>query len=385
MTGCGLDLRSQVRTLAKKRKINIALQGGGAHGAFTWGVLERLLDEDEIEIAWVSGTSAGAVNAVALADGLAEGGREGGKKKLRQIWEAVHRAGVPDLLRMNPFLYGLGRSAAMQQMASMWSPYEFNPLGLDPLRRLLTDTIDFERIRKESPIELLIAATAVKTGRPRFFRRAEMTVDAVQASACLPTLHHAVEIDGIAYWDGGYSANPDLVTLARESPVEDTLLVQISAPGTGELRTSVGEIAGHTSELTFYAPLIRDIEIIETAREIGASWLGLPRGPSARLVRHRFHHIDAGRHTSSLSSESKMKPDWGLFTYLHGAGRIETEKWLSLHKRAVGRSSSVDLKKRFLLPAVDATVNPGNSANGQIESTRPEAEYDETLPRSKAS
>ncbi|MEI9901580.1 MAG: patatin-like phospholipase family protein [Hyphomicrobium sp.] len=190
--------------------MNLALQGGGAHGAFTWGVLDRLLEDDELEINWVSATSAGAVNAVALASGLSEGGKSSARNKLRSVWEAVHKAGVPDLMRLNPWLYGLSRAPQLAQMASLWSPYEFNPLGFDPLRRLLAESIDFEKLRKDSPIELLIAATEVASGRARIFRRNEITVDAVLASACLPTLHHAVEIDGAAYWDGGFSANPDI-------------------------------------------------------------------------------------------------------------------------------------------------------------------------------
>ena len=162
-------------------KLNLALQGGGAHGAFTWGVLDRLLDESDIEYGWISGTSAGAVNAVAFADGFAEGGRPGARDRLRAIWEAVIEAGVPDLLRLNPFLYGMSRSPAMGQVASLFSPYDFNPLGFDPMRKLLASQIDFERLRAYDGLELLIAATDVATARPRLFRRREMSVQAVLA------------------------------------------------------------------------------------------------------------------------------------------------------------------------------------------------------------
>ena len=160
--------------------------------------------------------------------GLLAGGQRGRAPKLRHVWEAVHKAGVPDLLRLNPFLFGLSRTPHMAQVAGLLSPYDFNPLGFDPLRRLLTDAIDFEKLRTDSTLELLIAATEVASGRSRLFRRRELTVEAVLASACLPTLHRAVEIDGVAYWDGGFSANPDVKTLAMESPVEDTLIVQIN-------------------------------------------------------------------------------------------------------------------------------------------------------------
>jgi NTE family protein len=339
-----------VRLFRRHIKINLALQGGGAHGAFTWGVLDRLLEEDGLEIGWVSAASAGAVNAVALAAGLAEGGREGARAKLREVWEAVHKAGVPDLLRLNPFLYGLSRSASLAQVTSLWSPYDFNPLGFDPLRNLLAKTIDFEKIRATSPIELLIAATEVATGRARLFRRAELTVESVLASACLPTLHRTVEIDGVGYWDGGFSANPDLVTLALESPVADTLIVQITPLAKHGLPTGVREIASYANRLTFNAPLLRDVELIETVRETMRGIFGPRRGRLRRLAAHRFHLIDAGRYTSSLSDETKMKPDWGLLTYLHGAGRTQTHKWLHKNRARIGRRSSVDLRARFLAP-----------------------------------
>lgn len=329
--------------------LNLALQGGGAHGAFTWGVLDRLLEDEGIGFGWISATSAGAVNAVALADGLAKGGRTAAREKLHALWEAVYNAGVPDLLRMNPFLFSLSRSSALAQVASLWSPYEFNPLGFDPLRQILSEAIGFEALRQDSPVELLIAATEIETGRARLFRSHELTIESVLASACLPTMHHAVDIGGKAYWDGGFSANPDLVTLAGESPVRDTLIVQLNPTGKAGLPTGVREIADHANRLTFNAPLLRDVEIIETAREAAGS-LGRfsLRGRLARLVRHRFHHIEAGRYTGSLSPDSKIKPDWETFMYLQRAGRLEASKWLELHRKDIGVRSSVDLRARFL-------------------------------------
>jgi NTE family protein len=351
-----------LRLFRRRLRINLALQGGGAHGAFTWGVLDRLLEEDDLEIGWVSGTSAGAVNAVALAAGLADGGPDAARAKLRQVWRAVYDAGVPDFLRMNPFLYGLTRSLALSPVTSLMSPYEFNPLGFDPLRRLLEETIDFARIRSDAPLELLIAATEVATGRARLFRRSELSIESVLASACLPTLHHAVEIDGVAYWDGGFSANPDLITLARESPLRDTVIVQIAPLATHGLPTGPREIAAHVNRLTFNAPLLRDVAIIETVREMSSGRFGARRGPLASLARHRFHLIDAGRTTSALNPETKMKPDWGLLTYLHGAGRTEAHKWLDGHRAHIGRRGTVDLRARYLAPpatrAAPAALSP---------------------------
>jgi NTE family protein len=331
-------------------RINLALQGGGAHGAFTWGVIDRLLDESDIELAWVSATSAGAVNAVALACGMAEGGKAGARDKLRSVWEAVHEAGVPDLLRLNPFLYGMSRSAPMGQVASLFSPYEFNPLGFDPLRRLLTSHIDFDRLRAFTGIELLVAATDVATGHARLFRRREMSVEAVLASACLPTVHHAVEIDGRAYWDGGFSANPDIVTLAAESPVADTLIVQINPITKSGVPRGARDIAFDVNRITFNQPLLRDVELIEAARETESSrfWR---RGRLTRLARHRFHLVEAGRYTAALSPETKLRPDRELLTFLYNAGRSETHKWLDRNLKAVGHRATVDLKAKFLSPA----------------------------------
>jgi NTE family protein len=351
-----------VRLFRKAPKVNLALQGGGAHGAFTWGVLDRLLEEDGLEIGWISGTSAGAVNAVALAGGLAEGGPQHAREKLRQVWQAVYQAGVPDLMRLNPFLYGLTR-ASFGQMAGLMSPYEFNPLGFDPLRRLLEQTIDFALIRRAPPVGLLIAATEVATGRPRLFRAHELSVESVLASACLPTLHRAVEIEGKAYWDGGFSANPDLVTLACESPIADTLLVMINPVIRHELPTGSREISGHVNHITFNAPLRRDVELIETLRrESGRSWWNR-KSLSGRLDRHRFHLVEAGRYTASLKHETKMKPDWGLFTYLHGAGRTETHKWLDRHRADIGRRETARLAESILGDGHSATPATTDHAN----------------------
>ena len=330
---------------AGRVRINLALQGGGAHGAFTWGVLDELLQQKSIGFGWVSGTSAGAVNAAALASGLAAGGAREAQKVLQRVWEAVESAGVPDLLRLNPFLIGLSHAAPMPGMIS---PYDFNPLGFDPLRRLLTDHIDFERIRASAPIELLIAATDVMTGRARLFRRSELTVEAVLASACLPTLHHAVMIEDRAYWDGGFSANPDLVTLTAESPVEDTLIVQLDPLQHAKLPRSAREIADRVSSITFTQPFLRDIQRIVAAKEMEPGWFASKHGRMARLRRQRFHLIEASAHTAGLSADSKLKPDKKLLSYLRDAGRAEAKAWLAQHCASVGRRSTVDLRARYL-------------------------------------
>ncbi len=354
--------------LRRRQRLNLALEGGGAHGAFTWGVLDRLLEEETLEFGWISATSAGAVNAVALAAGLAEGDRADARAKLRAVWEAVAKTGVPDLLRLNPLLASISRSNAMAQMASLFSPYDFNPLGFDPFRKLLEAHVDFAKLRASRGPELLIAATDVATGRPRLFRRKEISVEAVQASACLPTLHHAVTIEGQAYWDGGFSANPDLLTLARESPVGDTLIVKLNPVEMRGLPTTAREIAARVNSITFNQPMLRDVEVIETVRSHYSRWSRASAG-DARLARHRFHLIEAGRFTSTLAPESKAKPELELLLYLHGAGRSETEKWLERCRRSIGWRSTVDLAKHFLArpaaagaSAAASSTTPGAAA-----------------------
>ena len=346
-----------VKFFKKRKRINLALEGGGAHGAFTWGVLDRLLEDDSFDIGWISGTSAGAVNAVALAAGLAEGGPAGARAKLRAVWEAVAKAGVPDLVRLNPLLAGFTRSQAMQQMASLFSPYDFNPLGFDPFRKLLEAHVDFALLRTQPGPELLIAATDVTTGRPKLFRRREITVQSVQASACLPTIHHAVAIDGHAYWDGGFSANPDLITLARESPVGDTLIVKLTSMDKGGVPTSSREISARINQITFYQPMLRDVELIVATRALYSRWSRGATVADGRVARHLFHLIDAGRFTSSLAPESKGKPELEMLNYLHASGRSETEKWLARAKASVGVRSTVDLQRYFLEPRPSAPAS----------------------------
>ena len=322
------------------------MQGGGAHGAFTWGVLDRLLQDESIDIGWISGTSAGAVNAVAVAIGLAEKGPEGARAKLAAIWDAVAKAGVPDLIRFNPVLAGMSRSPALASMASMFSPYDFNPLGFDPFRKLLEAHLDFTLLRTTKGPELLIAATEVATGRARLFRRQELTIESILASACLPQLHHAVDIGGVAYWDGGFSANPDLLTLAAESPIADTLVVQLNAFTLQRRPTSARDIAAHVNHITFNQPYLRDIALIEQARTQDQGLAGFFTRRNRRLAQHRFHVIEAGRFTSGLSADSKSKPEQALLAYLRDAGRSEAAKWLERHGAQIGRNDTAELGRR---------------------------------------
>ncbi|MEL6216522.1 MAG: patatin-like phospholipase family protein, partial [Pseudomonadota bacterium] len=313
---------------SKRRRIvplNLALQGGGVHGAFTWGVLDRLLLDSQVSVRWISGTSAGAVNAVAVAHGLATGGPEQAVETLKKLWHGVVDAQVPDLVKLNPFMAGLVRAASIPKSGQVLSPYEFNPLGIDPFRRLLERTIDFERIAKSPACNLLLAATNIATGRPRLFRTHEITVDAVLASACLPVLHHAVTIDGEAYWDGGFSANPDLLGLISASPIEDTLIVQLNPSNydSAAIPRSLRDISDRAETLAFNQAYLRDIaEIVRMQRAPGDRGKR-QRDLASRVRRHRFHLIEAGEHTSTLDQSTKVHAEGQLVGALHDAGGDE--------------------------------------------------------------
>jgi NTE family protein len=302
------------------------------------------------EPVWISGTSAGAVNAVALAAGLAAGGPAAAREKLRDVWTAVAKAAAPDLLRMIPLLAGMQRSGALARMTAVFSPYDLNPLGFDPLRKVLESHIDFSLLRTTRGPELLIAATDIATGRARLFRRAETTVEAVLASACLPTIHHAVEIEGRAYWDGGYSANPELITLALDSPVHDTLIVQLSPLLKPGLPTSARDITAHVAHVTFNQPYVRDLDLIVAAREREAArstWWPRAETSDRRLARHRFHLIDSGRFTSALAPDSKVRPELALLTYLFDAGSDETAKWIERNRASIGLRDTAEIARRL--------------------------------------
>ncbi|MCG8561514.1 MAG: patatin-like phospholipase family protein [Hyphomicrobiales bacterium] len=331
---------ARVTSFARARPLNLALQGGGAHGAFTWGVLDRLLEQGHFRLDGVSGTSAGAVNAVALAAGLMEDGPDGARAMLEDVWRAIATSAAPGnalSARLPAGWSGLSRT---------WSPYQFNPLDINPLRHILRDRIDFERLREGSPVRLFLAATEVSSGRARIFRTEEVTEDCVLASTCLPNLFPAIKIGRHHYWDGGFSANPDLITLISETSTDDTLLVQLTPQREPSLPTTADEIAGNVNRIMFNQPLRREIEVIERSRRAAGPLPGF-RGKTQRLREHRFHLIEADRHTSQLDEQSKMLPDWDLLVRLHAAGREEAEHWLEAHRAAVGRDSSVDLYDRF--------------------------------------
>lgn len=338
------------------KRINLALQGGGAHGAFTWGVLDRLLDRQEFDIDGVSGTSAGAVNAVALAAGYLEGGAEGARAKLETVWRAVSESGCMLPVKRNAEAAGAPAAGSddspyylfLQMLTGIFSPYEFNPLEIDPLRRILERHIDFKALRRSPPMTLFINATEVSTGRGRVFSGKEITLEAVLASACLPALRHAVKIGRRHYWDGAFSANPALLPLIEGCATIDTLIVRLAPTRLPAVPKKAREIHGHVNRIMFSQPLRREIELIETGRRTARRGIGLSDGLGRRLKRHRFHMVDAARYTKKLGHASTMTPDWELLVYLRESGRKAMANWLGRNKDAVGRRSTVDLAAKFL-------------------------------------
>ena len=318
--------------------LNLALQGGGAHGAFTWGVLDHLLEHGVRRIEGLSGSSAGALNAVALASGWLEGGPERARETLAALWR-----GIADLARLSPLRTGGLSQMAADFAAQLLSPYQLNPLGLNPLRSVLEQVVDFERLRAASELELFIATTNLLTGRGRIFRRSELSSEVVLASACLPQLNRALEIDGAAYWDGGFVSNPPLLPLVEHCRSRDLLLIRINLLESATLPRSAREIRNRLSEIVFGRPLLIELEQLADARRRARAPLGWLRRRTRRLARHRLHVIDGAPALAQLDISSKVDPDWSLLVRLHELGRGAAATWLAAP--AAGR-----------LPAVDGSV-----------------------------
>ena len=328
----------------RRKSLNLGLQGGGAHGAFTWGVLDALLESDGLAFDGISGASAGAINAVALAAGLMEGGRAGARAKLAAVWQAIAGTTPGALLPAT----GLPTDAWLGIATRMVSPYQFNPFDFDPLRHVLTQTIDFEALRRHSPLHLYVAATDVADGKARLFATAELSREVLLASTCLPHLRQAVRIGDRHYWDGGYSANPPVLPLVFERAAADTLIVLVDATEQAQVPTSASEIARRLGSLAFNAPLRREIELIEHWRSLSGEGVTFGSRRQRRLRRHRFHLIEAGAATGNLAPASKLYPVWPLLEKLRDLGRAAASTWLDLNRGALGSRSTVDLAARFL-------------------------------------
>ncbi len=304
------------------RCLNLALQGGGAHGAFTWGVLDRLLDERKLGFEGISGTSAGAMNAAVLAQGLLDGGREGARAALRSFWHSVSPA-----LPLSP-----RASEAALNLTRHFSPYQLNPLDVNPLRDTVERHVDFAALRRHSPVKLFIAATRVRSGSLVLFRESELDCDRLLASACLPSVHRAVEIDGEAYWDGGFSANPAIFPLLEDCQCRDNLLILLQPVDSPQTPRSSEAIAERIGELSFGSAFTREMQDIARRRD--------QRGV-------RFHLVQDEELMLGLNRRSKYDTRRAFLDSLFEAGREQTDAWLRRHRRHIGRRASIDIGKLF--------------------------------------
>jgi len=330
-------------------RLNLALQGGGAHGAFTWGVLDALLEVQSLEFEGLSGSSAGAMNAVVFADGWLKGGREGARQCLAEFWSEVAQQmpwgamtrGEGEDISLSP------ASKVMARLAAQFSPSQINPFELNPLRDLLVRQIDFEALRSHSPFKLFVGTTQANTGRLRVFREHELSVDVLLASACLPKIHHSVEIDGQPYWDGGYAANPPVFPLFYGCDSRDVLLVLLSPLVHAGTPRSVEEIAARIAELSFTSTFMCEMSMFAQAREFSRASI-LPWGKlERRLQQMRFHMVDSTQVTALQRTETKIIAHSPFLELLRAQGRSCADAWLADHFKSVGQVGTLDLQKWF--------------------------------------
>jgi NTE family protein len=338
--------------IAGLKQINLALQGGGAHGAFTWGVLDRLAEEERIGFDGISATSAGAMNAAVFAYGLSQGGRDGAKKALANFWRRVSHAAAFGPLQPTALdrLFGnksLENSPAFlffDMLSRVLSPYQFNPLNYNPLRDVLAECVDFEKLRMTCcPVKLFLSATNVRTGKVRVFGNDEVNVDAVLASACLPFLFQAVEIDGEPYWDGGYMGNPCIYPLIYECQSTDVLIVHINPLERRHMPHTAAEILNRINEISFNSSLMREMRAISFVTKLIDS--GEIRSNMKRML---IHSIAANEVMNELGHASKLNADWEFLVNLRDSGRAHADAWIRENFDRLGRESTVDIRGTYL-------------------------------------
>jgi NTE family protein len=331
-------------TVPTPHGLSLALQGGGAHGAFTWGVLDALLGNSTLDFNALSASSAGAVNAVVMTQGWLEGGREGARQALSDFWLDVGKQ-IPWPLITNGNDESIGFTPAAKMLASWvgrFTPSDINPMDFNPLRDLLNKQVNFERIRDSSPFKLFVGATHVNSGKLRLFREHELTVEMVLASSCLPKIHNTVEIDDEPYWDGGYSANPAVFPLIQEGISNDILLVLLAPHQHHETPKTMEAIESRIQELSFKTHFLREMNMYARMSD-GSPALGSPWGGQKQLLNQtRFHMIDSNLDVLQRS-ETKMLAYTPFLEMLRDQGIQQTQLWLSQHATSVGKLSSVDL------------------------------------------
>ena len=312
------------------KALTLALQGGGSHGAYTWGVLDRLLEEEDIEIEAISGASAGAMNAVVLAHGFTTGGREGARAALNAFWHEISR-------RHHKTVLGYSGGVAVADptakgylfLSRFFSPYQLNPLNLNPLRDILSEQVDFERLRAECRIGLFIATTRARTATSRIFSTRELTLDVLLASACLPSIHHSVEIDGEAYWDGGLTANPPLSILVYNCSAPDLLVVVLNPARSDAAPSTAEAISERLTEVSLSSTLSVELQSVELARKQAKRGL-IPLGRLDRRLRGlTLHLLDSGHYMAQLDVNSRFNTDTNFIEALRDEGRSRAQAWLN--------------------------------------------------------
>jgi NTE family protein len=332
------------------KRINLALQGGGAHGAYTWGVLDRLLEEDRFEVEAISGTSAGAMNAAVFADGMGRGGRAEAKRALETFWRNISHAAQYGPLQPSPFDqasngWNLDHSAAFiafDLLTRMLSPYQLNPTNYNPLRQVLERSVDFKRLEACRAVNLFISASNVKTGKVRVFKSGEITPDVLLASACLPFLFQAVTIDGEPYWDGGYMGNPAIFPLIYGAETADVVIVQVNPLGCDRIPTTATEIMNRLNEISFNSSLMREMRSVSFVTDL------IDQGKlDPNQYKHvNVHWIEAERQMRGLGVSSKLNARMDFLLHLKEIGRDVAERWIATHFDAIGERSTIDISAR---------------------------------------
>jgi len=332
-----------------QKVVNLALQGGGSHGAFTWGVLDRLLEEERLAFDGITGTSAGAVNAVVLAEGLAEGGREGARKALRAYWQKVAALASRSVFQPSVFdkanpNFGLEHSPGyvfMESLTYFASPYQINPFNFNPFKDLLAEAVNFDRVRNQRLVKLFISATNVETAKVKIFEGKELHIEHVLASACLPLMMQAVQVDGECYWDGSFSGNPAIFPLLLNCDAADVLMVHITPSERPGVPTTSPSIMNRMQEISFNTSLIREMRTIAYLNKLIDA--GKVDGGRLTLV----HLIEAEDLIRKLSWSSRLNGDWDFLMHLHERGRRRADKWLAANFDRIGIESTVDLQEKY--------------------------------------
>ncbi len=339
------------------RSINLALQGGGSHGAFTWGVLDRLLEDGRVSFEGISATSAGAMNAVVYAYGKMRGGPDGARQALHDFWQRVSARAAPySPLALTPVekMFGVlpeqsWSYVAVESLTRTFSPYQLNPLNLNPLRDVLAACVDFEELKRCECSKLFLSATNIRTGNVRVFSTEEISIDAVLASACLPFLFQAIEIEGASYWDGGYMGNPSLFPLFYNTDSRDVVVVHINPIFCADIPKSAAEIADRVNEITFNSALLKEFRAIAfVTKLLEDGWI---KDEYRAKLRHMLiHSIRADDALNTLGAASKANCDWRFLTDLRDRGRATAEQWLVENYIHLGKRATVDLVSEYLNP-----------------------------------